>query len=114
MDIQTMILNALLITTIITIGIDYLHFDSVVTSIIKRILTSGKMKEPFWLPIISCSTCSSWWLNLVYIAATGHFTLLNITIILLLAVATPIINDAITLTMTALQRIISLLDNILQ
>lgn len=40
-------INIFFIAVILTIGIDYLHFDETITSAIKRIMTKGKMSEPF-------------------------------------------------------------------
>lgn len=91
------LLNILCIAAILTIGIDYLRFDEVITSLIKRIATRGKFSEPFNCPVISCSTCSTWWVSLAYITFAGHLTLLDVLVVLGVACCTPLLAALIRL-----------------
>lgn len=82
-------LNILFITLIFVIGIDVLHFWEEISKIISGILTKGKVRKSFELKPFSCSTCMSWWTNLVYMFIAGHFSILNVLIILILSMLAP-------------------------
>ena len=103
-------INIFFIAVILTIGIDYLHFDETITSAIKRIMTKGKMSEPFELKPFTCSTCSTFWFGLVYLIITHKITLLNVCLTLLMAISTPVINDILILVMNLITKLIKLID----
>lgn len=103
-------INVLLIAVILTIGIDYLHFDETITSAIKRIITNGKMAEPFELKPFTCATCSTFWFGLVYLIIAHKITLLNVCLTLLIAILTPVINDIINLVINLITKLISIIN----
>ena len=92
-----MILDIICILLICVIVTDQLHFWEEFSSSIKSILTKGKFKSPIKFKLFECSTCQSHWLCLIYLIYTGHFTILNYTIILVLSWTTPIISSILTL-----------------
>lgn len=104
-------INVILIAVILTIGIDYLHFDETITSAIKRIITKGKMSKPFELKPFTCSTCSTFWFGLAYLIIAGEITLLNVCLTLLIAILTPTINDIINLVLNLITKLIRLIDD---
>ena len=82
-------LNLFLIELIFVIGLDVLHFWDEISKIISRIITKGKVEKPFDLKPFSCSTCLSFWTNLVYLICTGNFSILNVAIIIVMAMLAP-------------------------
>ena len=60
-----MMINCLLITLIFVIISDELQFWNNFSPIISRLLTKGTIKKPIPSKIMTCSTCQSWWVNLV-------------------------------------------------
>lgn len=86
-------INCLLITVIFVIISDQLHFWDNFSSIISGWLTKGAIKKPIPSKIMTCSTCQSWWANLIYIIVTNHFSIPMVAYILGLAYLAPIIND---------------------
>lgn len=88
-------INCLLIEIIFVIAIDVLHFWDELSKIISGIITKGKVKKPFDLKPFSCSTCMSFWVNLGYIVFSGHFSVVNVAIIIVLAMLAPEIGGLI-------------------
>ena len=86
-------INCLLITVIFVIISDQLHFWDNFSPIISGWLTKGIIKKPIPSKIMTCSTCQSWWANLIYIIVTNHFSIPMVAYILGLAYLAPIIND---------------------
>lgn len=86
----------LIIAIICVIGIDYLHFDEVVTSKIKSILTKGRLSEPFELKPFTCSLCLSWWINLALLIITQEITLAMVLYILTISICTPYMSATLT------------------
>lgn len=106
-------INTIYITLIVVIILDQTDAMDGIKRLLSRFLTNGKVNtSDYSLKPLDCPLCLSWWLNLIYIIAVGKFSLANTVIILLLAISTPIINDIIILAMTAIQRLISLINNI--
>lgn len=103
-------INIFFIAVILTIGIDYLHFDETITSAIKRIMTKGKMSEPFELKPFTCATCSTFWFGLAYLIITQTITLQSVCFTLLIAISTPVINDILMLVMNLITKLIKLID----
>lgn len=85
----TFYLNILFITLIFVIGLDVLHFWDEISKIISRIITKGKVEKSFDLKPFSCSTCMSFWTNILYMFITGNFSFLNVLIIIVLAMLAP-------------------------
>lgn len=84
-----MILKLLIIQTIIVIGIDVLGFWNEISKIISGIITKGKVKQSFELKPFSCSTCSGFWLNILYLFLTHNLSIINIGIAIGFAVLAP-------------------------
>ena len=102
-------INCLLITIFFVIVIDQLHFVDDITSVISGWLTNGKIKKPIQLKPFSCSTCMSWWTNLIYIIAIGHCTIPMILYIVVLSWSTPIINSILSFVINAVLKLINII-----
>ena len=101
-------LNCLLITICWVIIIDQLHFFEDFSSTIKSIITKGKFRNPIQIKPFNCSTCMSFWTNLIYIII-GEFSIFMIGYILVLSWSTPIINSIFTLLKNAIIKFINIL-----
>ena len=104
-------IDCLLITIIFVIITDQLHFWEEFSSSLKSLITKGKFKSPIRCKILECSTCQSWWVNLIYIIIIGKFTIPMIVYILVLSWTTPIINSIFTLLKNLFLRIINIIAN---
>ena len=102
-------INCLLITIFFVIVIDQLHFVDDITSVISGWMTNGKIKKPIQLKPFSCSTCMSWWTNLIYILAIGHCTIPMILYIVVLSWGTPIINSILSFVINAVFKMINII-----
>lgn len=90
-------IDCLLITICWVIILDQLHFFEDLTSSVKSLMTKGKFRNPIQIKPFSCSTCMSFWTNLIYIIIIGKFTIPMIGYILVLSWTTPLINSIFTL-----------------
>ena len=90
-------IDCLLITICWVIILDQLHFWEDFTSSVKSILTKGKFRNPINIKPFNCSTCMSFWTNLIYIIIFGKFSIFMIGYILLLSWSAPVINAIFTL-----------------
>ncbi len=88
-------LNVLFITLIFVIALDVLHFWDDFSKLISGWITRGKVHKVFCEKPCGCSTCMSFWTNLIYMIASGNFSVLNILIIIVLAMFTPEIGGLI-------------------
>ena len=104
-------INCLLITIFFVIVIDQLHFVDDITSVISGWMTNGKIKKPIQLKPFSCSTCMSWWTNLVYIIITNQFSILMVLYILTLSWTTPIISSILSLVKNLFLKFINTIAN---
>lgn len=102
-------IDCLLITIIFVIITDQLHFWENFSSSLKSLITRGKFKSPIRCKILECSCCQAHWLCLIYLICTGHFTILNYTIILVLSWSTPMISSIFTLLKNAIIKFINIL-----
>lgn len=89
--------DILLIAAIYVFGIDICGFWRTLSSGIKRIVTGGKMKQPFELKPFSCSLCMTFWTGIAYLFATHTLTIGTIAYVCLVAMLTPRINDLLLL-----------------
>ena len=88
--------DVILITLIVVCIVDVSGFIDTIKSLLKRIMTGGKMSgSDYSLKPIDCSLCMSFWTNLIYTIATGQFSLWILAFILLCSVMTPVISDLI-------------------
>lgn len=85
----TFYLNVLFVTLIFVIALDVLHFWDDFSKIISGWITKGKVHKVFCEKPCGCSTCMSFWANLIYMFISGNFSVLNILIIIVLAMFTP-------------------------
>ena len=99
-------LNCLFIVVIFVIVSDKLHFWENFSPIISGWLTKGVIKKPIPSKIMTCSTCQSWWVNLLYIIFCGKFSVFMVTYILFLAYMAPVISDILELLTETLKTII--------
>ena len=102
-------INCLLITICWIIILDQLHFFEDFTSTIKSILTKGKFRNPIQIKPFNCSTCMSFWTNLIYIIIIGKFSIFMIVYILFLSWSAPIIDSIFTLLKNAIIKFINIL-----
>lgn len=106
-----MYLNCLLITVIFVIISDKLQFWNNFSPIISKLLTNGAKKTPIQSKIMTCSTCQSWWMNLLYIIITGHLSIFMVGYILFIAYMTPVISDVLELITETLKWILGKIIN---
>lgn len=106
-------INCLLITVIFVIVSDLLHFWDNFSPIISRALTKGKITKPIPSKLMTCSTCQSWWANLIYIIIVGKVSIPMIAYILILAYFATFINDVLAFTLDLLKKIINNLSNLI-
>lgn len=88
-----MIIDLLLITLIIVFIIDISGvIDSMEEMLSKWLKGKVKIPKPF-----SCSLCSAWWIGLIYLICLKEFTLVNISIVALFAILTPVFSTFMVL-----------------
>lgn len=103
-------INILLIAVIVVIVIDITDFIDNIKKLISSILTKGKItNSDYQLKPIDCSLCMTFWIGLIYLIIYNQLTLLNVSILLLIAVSTPIINDVIRLLQDIITKIINII-----
>lgn len=105
-------INCLLITVIFVIISDGLHFWDNFSPIISGLLTNGKIKKSIPSKIMTCSTCQSWWTNLIYIIIMGQLSIPMLAYILGLSFFAPVINDILMFSREFLKTIIIKIDKI--
>lgn len=106
-----MIFDIICILLICVIVTDQLHFFEEFSSSIKSILTRGKFKSPVKFKLWNCSCCQAHFLSLIYLICTGHFTILNYTIILVLSWSAPVISSVLTLVKNLFLKLINNIAN---
>ena len=104
-----MIFDIICIILICVIVTDQLHFWEEFSPYIKSLMTGGKFKSPIKFKLLECSTCQAHWLSLIYLICTGHFTILNYTIVLVLSWTTPIINSILSFVINAVLKLINII-----
>ena len=100
----TIIVNIILIATIIVFIIDLSgSIEHLVKPIVKHFLHIPPQKD-IMLPLIECSLCVTWWINLIYIcivSIANSFTfnqfLILVSVLALVSFLTPVIKDILTL-----------------
>lgn len=104
-------IDCLLITICWVIILDQLHFVDDFTSSVKSLLTKGKFRNPINIKPFNCSTCMSFWTNLIYILIVEKFSIFMIGYILLLSWSAPIINSIFTLFKNIFLKLINTIAN---
>lgn len=99
-------LNLLILTLIVVFIIDISGFFPTIGRHAYRWIFDNKKEMPenfdwdyvsiFFHPL-KCSLCASFWTGIIYLLATGTFTILNFGYVALLAFLTPVFKDAIML-----------------
>ena len=87
-----MIIDILQIAIIVVCIVDLSGIIQSIQKLFAKFL-SAKDFNNIKLPLISCSL--TWWTSLIYIIATGNFTLTNIMLSILIATMTSVIKDLI-------------------
>jgi hypothetical protein len=100
-------INCLVITVICVIILDIVKAWEGISSYISYIITKGKSKKSFELKPFSCSTCSQFWCNLLYMIFSNNFTILNLGYIALLTFLTPVIYELLVRLYDILIKIIN-------
>lgn len=104
------IFNLFLIAVITVCIIDLSGFVGTLKSVLSKTLTKGKItNSDYTLKPIDCSLCMTFWIGLIYLIIYHQLTLLNISILLLIAVSTPIINDVIRLIQDIITKLINII-----
>ena len=101
-------INLLVLTLLCVFVIDCSGvIDELEASLAKWLrVKSVRIPKPF-----SCSLCTSWWLGLVYLIVTQHFTLLWVGYVALLAFLTPVFYNALTLLRDLLNKLLGLVSS---
>lgn len=102
----TFYLNIICITLIFVIGLDILHFWDDFSKIISGLITKGKVHKVFCEKPCGCSTCMSFWTNIIYMFVSGNFSVLNILIIIVLAMFTTEIGGLIFMLKSWIDKLI--------
>lgn len=100
-------LNVLFITLIFVIGLDVLHFWENFSKMISGIITKGKVHKVFCETPCNCSTCMSFWTNIVYMFVTANFSIFNVLFIIVLAMLAPELGALIFMFKSWLDKIIN-------
>lgn len=86
-------MSFLLITLLMVFIIDISGFIEEIETILGKWL-KGKVRIP---KPFSCSLCCSWWVNIIYALCSSQLTLINLCIIALFALLTPVFLTLLTL-----------------
>ena len=102
--------DILLIAVIIVVIIDISGFTYSLKSGLKKVLTKGRMSDPYYsLKPFDCSFCMTWWTGLIWLLVIHNVTLWMLAYLLLICVMTPVIKDVIILIRETMLKIIKLM-----
>ena len=102
--------DILLIAVIIVVIIDISGFIDSLKSGLKKVLTKGRMSDPYYsLKPFDCSFCMTWWTGLIWLLVIHNVTLWMLAYLLLICVMTPVIKDVIILIRETMLKIIKLM-----
>lgn len=102
--------DILLIAVIVVVIIDISGFSDSLKSGLKRLLTKGRMSDPYYsLKPFDCSFCMTWWTGLIWLLVIHNVTLWMLAYLLLICVMTPVIKDVIILIRETMLKIIKLM-----
>lgn len=102
--------DILLIAVIIVVIIDISGFSDSLKSGLKRLLTKGRMSDPYYsLKPFDCSFCMTFWTGLIWLLVIHNVTLWMLAYLLLICVMTPVIKDVIILIRETMLKIIKLM-----
>lgn len=104
-------INILLIAVICVCIIDISGFVNSMKSALSKLLTKGKLSNSnYSLKPFDCSLCMTFWIGLIYLIICNSISILNIAVLLLIAVSTPIINDIIRLIQDLIIKLIQVIE----
>lgn len=102
-----MLMELLLLALVITYCIDVSGFWNEFTSMVSGWLTNGKIHKPIELKPFSCPKCLTFWTGLVWIIATGAFSIPMLAYVCLLSYMTTVFAEVMYLTMDSIKSIIN-------
>lgn len=89
-------LNILLIGVICVCIVDISGFIESLKYGLSWILTRGKLPTTnYRLKPIDCSLCCSFWSGLIYLIVTSNLSIMNLVVVLLVSISTPLILETI-------------------
>lgn len=104
-------INLLLIAICAVCVIDISGFVEEIEAYLTKLF---KSPLPLHIPKpISCSLCTTHWIGLIWLIASGNWTLLTYAALLLISVATPVINDIIHLVLDGITKLICVISKAL-
>lgn len=105
------VFNLFLIAVIVVCIVDISGFIDSIKSVLNKVITKGKFSNSnYSIKPIDCSLCMTWWVGLIYLIIYNSVSLVNIAILLLIAISTPIINDLIKLIQDLMIKLIQLIE----
>lgn len=105
-------LNLILISIICVCIIDLSGFIDSIKYGMSHLITKGVLTTTnYRIKPFDCSLCMTHWLGLIYLIVAGKLSILTYTVLLLIAVSTPIIQDFIRLIQDLLTTIINKINN---
>ena len=104
-----MVFNLFLIAIIWVVILDISGFIGELEVMLAKWLRAKAVRIP---KPFSCSFCMTWWSALLYIILNHHFTLVWITVSLLMAYLTPVFYNLLILIRECFMKIINWLGNI--
>lgn len=108
------LINLILISAIVVFIVDISGAVDSLKSGLKWILTKGKMNNSdYSLKPIDCSLCMSFWSGIIYLLVINEFTLPYLAFVCLLACFSGIIKSSILLVEDVFNKIIQLIDKLL-
>lgn len=107
-------INVLLIAAVWVFLLDVSGAWQEVTAIISGWLTNGKIKKPFQLKPFSCSLCMTFWASLIYIIASGCFSLPMLAYVCLVSMLTPRLKDLLITADLLIARLFELINTKIQ
>ena len=102
-------INCLCITLICVIIIDVFNAFGEISKSVFSLLSGGKINVPIKGKIFYCSTCMSFWTNLIYLICVGAVSIPNILYITALSFSTNILKETL---LTLEDKIINLIRKI--
>ena len=104
------IIDLLLIALICVVIVDLSGFVDSVKSGIKWLITKGKMNSSdYRLKPFDCSLCMTFWTGLIFLLATGNFTLTYLAVLVVISLFCTILKSSILLVEDIFKTIIKLI-----
>lgn len=107
-------LELLLIALVITYCIEVSGFWNEFTSMVSGWLTNGKIKKPIELKPFSCPKCLTFWTGMVWLLATGTFTVPMIAYVCLLSYMTTVFSEIMYLMLDIMKYILNKITKLIE